>query len=87
VFHLATGGASEADDPHDVTTVNKSYVVKGAGPRCERDNSQFVVLKPIVNPHQPSILIKPICQPKQNAVLRKVASILLWIELDLHDLL
>jgi hypothetical protein len=85
VFHLATGGASEADDPHDVTTVNKSHAVKGVGPRCERDHSQFVALKPIINPRQRSIPIELICQPERNAVLRKVASILLWVELDLHD--
>ncbi len=52
--------------------------------RSERDHARLVVLEPVIDPHQRSLLIELYSQDQRDAVLVVVGSVLGWIEVDLH---
>src|ERR1035438_1964736 len=87
VLYLTTIGAAKADDPSSGDTIYKRHVVQNPGVRSERDHSHFVVLKPIINPHQRGFPIELDRHDQGHAVFRLVCIILGWIELDTHALL
>ena len=72
VFHLATSGTAQTDNPADLTKFNKSYVLQGHGFGCERDHSQFVVFKACIDPDERSIPIELFSEFQRNAVTCKV---------------
>ena len=87
MFHLALIGSAQADDPSHFATFHKGYVLEDLGLRCESDDAQLAVFKPVVDPNQRSFPIEFACQGQRDTVLRPVRYVLGWIELDSHALL
>ena len=69
VFHLATIGLAQADNPSHLTTIYKSHVVEDSGLWGERDHAPLVVFETVVNPNQRGIPIEFFCQSQRDAML------------------
>jgi len=76
VFHLATIGSAQADDPSRLATVKKGYVVEDLSLRRERNHAQLVVFEAFVDPYKGSFPIELACQSQRDAVLRLIRCIL-----------
>ena len=86
IFYLATIGAAQADDPSHITTVYKC-VIQDLCDRGERNHSRFVVLEPIINPHQRGFPVEFAGQRQGHAMPDLVCRILGPVELNMHALL
>src|SRR6266478_172874 len=87
VFHLSAIGTTQADDPADRATINKSHVVENSRLWRNRDHPYLFVFEAGVDPHQRSVPIEFFRQCQRDAMLLSVARILGWIERDSHCLL
>lgn len=61
---------------------NKGHVVKNCRFRGERDHSQFVVLKAVVNPNQGGIPIEILCECQRSTVSSEIRFVFRWIKLN-----
>ena len=58
VFHLATIGTAQTDDPSRFTTVYKRHSEQDFGLRSERNHSHLAVFDPVINPQQRSFPVE-----------------------------
>lgn len=84
VFHLATIGAAQADDPPHFASIYICHVVQNFGFRCESNYSRLTVLESFINPHQRGCPIEVACHRQRHTVLCLVSCVLGGIELDSH---
>jgi hypothetical protein len=87
VLHLATIGATQADDSAYCAAVHERHVVKETSTRSQGDHPALAVLEPIVDSDQRLIPIKLGGQRKRNTVLGLVRSVFERVEFDQHNLL
>ena len=87
MFHLASVGSAQADDPPRLTTIYKRHVVEDLGLLCERDHARLYVLEAGIEPNQRSFLIEFRRQSQRETMLRMVRFVFRRIELDSHCLL
>jgi hypothetical protein len=84
MFHLATIGAAQADDPSRLAAINKGHVVEDAGFRCLRDHARLALYDPFIHPHQRGFSIEFGRHSQRNAMLVLVRQVLGRIELEVH---
>ena len=87
VFHLATIGSAEADNPSHLTKFQKRHVVEDLRFRCESDHAQLVVFVAAIDLNQRSFPIEFACQGERDTVLRKIRFVLGRVKLNFHTLL
>ena len=87
VLHLATAGATQADDSADATAIYERHVVQDASTRSQGDHSTLAVLEPIVDPDEGFVPIQLGGESQRYAVLGEVGLVFERIELDQHALM